>query len=59
MYGIFSKEVTSKDVDVEYRFLAEPYISASFSSVSGFSSVAFGQINMLRNYKRWQRLKVR
>ncbi|WP_139810977.1 MULTISPECIES: DUF2627 domain-containing protein [Pantoea] len=23
MYGIFSKEVTSKDVDVEYRFLAE------------------------------------
>lgn len=31
MYGIFSKEVMSKDVDVEYRFLAEPYISASFS----------------------------
>ncbi|WP_435529737.1 DUF2627 domain-containing protein [Paramixta manurensis] len=24
MYGIFSKEVQSKDVDVEYRFLAEP-----------------------------------
>ncbi|MDU6441122.1 MULTISPECIES: DUF2627 domain-containing protein [Pantoea] len=24
MYGIFSKEVTSKNVDVEYRFLAEP-----------------------------------
>ncbi|PJZ06168.1 DUF2627 domain-containing protein [Pantoea rodasii] len=24
MYGIFSKEVTSKDVDVEFRFLAEP-----------------------------------
>ncbi|HBH65091.1 MAG TPA: hypothetical protein DD850_05895 [Erwinia persicina] len=24
MYGIFSKEVLSKDVDVEYRFLAEP-----------------------------------
>ncbi|WP_153011405.1 MULTISPECIES: DUF2627 domain-containing protein [Pantoea] len=24
MYGIFSKEVTSKDVDVEYCFLAEP-----------------------------------
>ncbi|WP_428946306.1 DUF2627 domain-containing protein [Pantoea sp. FN060301] len=24
MYGIFSKEVSSKDVDVEYRFLAEP-----------------------------------
>ncbi|MGX9241009.1 DUF2627 domain-containing protein [Pantoea dispersa] len=24
MYGIFSKEVTSKDVVVEYRFLAEP-----------------------------------
>ncbi|MGK3112984.1 DUF2627 domain-containing protein [Candidatus Pantoea formicae] len=24
MYGIFSKEVSSKDVDVEFRFLAEP-----------------------------------
>ncbi|MFS2225565.1 YobF family protein [Pantoea sp. B65] len=24
MCGIFSKEVLSKDVDVEYRFLAEP-----------------------------------
>ncbi|WP_130835596.1 DUF2627 domain-containing protein [[Erwinia] mediterraneensis] len=24
MYGIFSKEVTSKNVNVEYRFLAEP-----------------------------------
>ncbi|WP_072066028.1 DUF2627 domain-containing protein [Erwinia piriflorinigrans] len=24
MYGIFSKEVPSKNVDVEYRFLAEP-----------------------------------
>ncbi|WP_397215780.1 DUF2627 domain-containing protein [Pantoea osteomyelitidis] len=24
MYGIFSKEVSSKNVDVEYRFLAEP-----------------------------------
>ncbi|ADP12780.1 conserved hypothetical protein [Erwinia sp. Ejp617] len=24
MYGIFSKEVLSKDVDVEYHFLAEP-----------------------------------
>ncbi|KAA5973169.1 DUF2627 domain-containing protein [Pantoea eucrina] len=24
MHGIFSKEVLSKDVDVEYRFLAEP-----------------------------------
>lgn len=53
MYGIFSKEVTSKDVDVdvEYRFLAEPYISASFSRVSGFLSVASGQINIQRNYE--------
>ena len=51
MYGIFSKEVMSKNVDVEYRFLAEPYISASFSNVSGFLSVAFGQINIQRNYK--------
>ncbi|WP_374058192.1 DUF2627 domain-containing protein [Candidatus Pantoea persica] len=24
MYGIFSKEVTSKNVDAGYRFLAEP-----------------------------------
>ncbi|MGK3142027.1 DUF2627 domain-containing protein [Pantoea sp. C2G6] len=24
MHGIFSKEVSSKNVDVEYRFLAEP-----------------------------------
>ncbi|MDU4095136.1 MAG: DUF2627 domain-containing protein [Pantoea sp.] len=51
MYGIFSKEVMSKDVDVEYRFLAEPFISASFSHVSGLLLVAFGQINILRNYK--------
>lgn len=51
MYGMFSKEVTSKDVDVEYRFLAEPYISASFSRVSGFLSVASGQINIQRNYE--------
>ncbi|ECU7147317.1 DUF2627 domain-containing protein, partial [Escherichia coli] len=26
MCGIFSKEVLSKHVDVEYRFSAEPYI---------------------------------
>ncbi|WP_072017508.1 DUF2627 domain-containing protein [Erwinia typographi] len=37
MYGIFSKEVLSKDVDVEYRFLAEPLYRASCSNVSGFS----------------------
>ena len=29
MCGIFSKEVLSKHVDVEYRFSAEPYIGAS------------------------------
>ncbi|MDI8873587.1 YobF family protein [Salmonella enterica subsp. enterica serovar Montevideo] len=34
MCGIFSKEVLSKHVDVEYRFSAEPYISASSSNVS-------------------------
>jgi hypothetical protein len=34
MCGIFSKEVLSKHVDVEYRFSAEPYISASCSNVS-------------------------
>ena len=34
MCGIFSKEVLSKHVVVEYRFSAEPYISASFSNVS-------------------------
>ncbi|HDV8697474.1 TPA: YobF family protein [Escherichia coli] len=26
MCGIFSKEVLSKHVDVEYRFSAEPYL---------------------------------
>ncbi|EAA9549844.1 YobF family protein [Salmonella enterica subsp. enterica] len=35
--GIFSKEVLSKHVDVEYRFSAEPYISASSSNVSVLS----------------------
>jgi hypothetical protein len=34
MCGIFSKEVLSKHVVVEYRFSAEPYISASCSNVS-------------------------
>ncbi|EBN0166379.1 DUF2627 domain-containing protein [Salmonella enterica subsp. enterica serovar Infantis] len=34
---IFSKEVLSKHVDVEYRFSAEPYISASSSNVSVLS----------------------
>ncbi len=37
MCGIFSKEVLSKHVDVEYRFSAEPYISASSSNVSVLS----------------------
>ncbi|ELH8381102.1 YobF family protein [Salmonella enterica subsp. enterica] len=35
MCGIFSKEVLSKHV--EYRFSAEPYISASSSNVSVLS----------------------
>jgi|GEM_PF-5094913 len=37
MCGIFSKEVLSKHVDVEYRFSAEPYIGASCSNVSVLS----------------------
>lgn len=37
MCGIFSKEVLSKHVDVEYRFSAELYISASSSNVSVLS----------------------
>ncbi|MEX3020815.1 DUF2627 domain-containing protein [Kluyvera sp. STS39-E] len=37
MYGIISKEVMSKDVDVEYHFSAEPYISAACSHVSVLS----------------------
>ncbi|HDR2341004.1 TPA: YobF family protein [Enterobacter kobei] len=37
MCGIFSKEVLSKHVVVEYRFSAEPYISASCSNVSVLS----------------------
>ncbi|MBZ0056835.1 DUF2627 domain-containing protein [Leclercia adecarboxylata] len=38
MCGIFSIEVLSKHVVVEYRFSAEPYISASCSNVSVLSS---------------------
>ncbi|WP_071608927.1 DUF2627 domain-containing protein [Entomohabitans teleogrylli] len=34
MCGIFSIEVPSKHVVVEYSFSAEPYISASSSNVS-------------------------
>ncbi|MEG7436590.1 DUF2627 domain-containing protein [Serratia marcescens] len=34
MCGIFSKEVLSKDVSVEYRFSADPYLSASSSNDS-------------------------
>lgn len=34
MCGIFSKEVLSKNVVVEYRFSAEPYISASSSNIT-------------------------
>ncbi|EHZ5751132.1 DUF2627 domain-containing protein [Salmonella enterica subsp. enterica serovar Dublin] len=46
MCGIFSKEVLSKHVDVEYRFSAELYISASsFSAIqgNGFKTLAEGQ----------------
>ncbi|MGT0306183.1 DUF2627 domain-containing protein [Shigella flexneri] len=32
MCGIFSKEVLSKHVDVEYRFSAEPYVEYRFSA---------------------------
>jgi hypothetical protein len=39
MCGIFSKEVLSKHVVVEYRFSAEPYISASCSNVSVLSQL--------------------
>ncbi|HAI50137.1 MULTISPECIES: DUF2627 domain-containing protein [Atlantibacter] len=37
MCGIFSKEVLSKHVVVEYCFSAEPFISASCSNVSVFT----------------------
>lgn len=51
MYGIISKEVLSKHVDVEYRFSAEPYISASCSHVSVLSMNApAGEENTLRNF---------
>ena len=51
MCGIFSKEVLSKHVDVEYRFSAEPYISASCSNVSVLSMLApVGEENSLRNF---------
>ncbi|ATZ94613.1 MULTISPECIES: DUF2627 domain-containing protein [Dickeya] len=37
MNGIFSKEVLSTNVSVEYHFSADPYFSASSSNDSGFS----------------------
>ncbi|MBW7983187.1 DUF2627 domain-containing protein [Enterobacillus tribolii] len=37
MCGIFSKEVLSKDVCVDYRFSADPYLSASSSNDSSLS----------------------
>ena len=50
MCGIFSKEVLSKHVDVEYRFSAEPYISASSSNVSVLSQLMpAGKVYTLRN----------
>lgn len=51
MCGIFSKEVLSKHVDVEYRFSAEPYIGASCSNVSVLIYVMpAGEENNLRNF---------
>ena len=51
MCGIFSKEVMSKHVVVEFRFSAEPYISASCSHVSVLSMlVPTGEENSLRNF---------
>ncbi|MCC3701304.1 DUF2627 domain-containing protein [Rouxiella badensis] len=37
MCGIFSKEVLSKDVIVEYRFSADFYLGASSSNDSSLS----------------------
>ncbi|WON78310.1 DUF2627 domain-containing protein [Serratia sp. UGAL515B_01] len=37
MCGIFSKEVLSKDVSVEYHFSADPYLGASSSNDSSLS----------------------
>ncbi|MBU9832583.1 MULTISPECIES: DUF2627 domain-containing protein [Rahnella] len=37
MCGIFSIEVLSKDVHVEYRFSADSYLSASSSNDSSLS----------------------
>ncbi|ATI62913.1 DUF2627 domain-containing protein [Edwardsiella tarda] len=37
MCGIFSKEVPSKNVCVDYYFSAEPYLSASSSNDSSLS----------------------
>ena len=48
MCGIFSKEVLSKHVDVEYRFSAEPYIGAS--CVSFIYVMPAGEENNLRNF---------
>ena len=52
MCGIFSKEVLSKHVDVEYRFSAEPYIGASCGNVSVLSMfMPAGEENNLRNFQ--------
>ncbi|PWC11448.1 DUF2627 domain-containing protein [Brenneria roseae subsp. americana] len=37
MNGIFSKEDLSTNVSVEYRFSADPYLSASSSNDFGLS----------------------
>ena len=51
MYGIISKEVLSKHVVVEYRFSAEPFISASCSHVSVLAMYApAGKENIQRNF---------
>ena len=51
MCGIFSKEVLSKHVDVEYRFSAEPYIGASSGDLFSFIYVMpAGEENNLRNF---------
>ena len=57
MCGIFSKEVLSKDVSVEYRFSADPYLSASSSNDSGCLCNALGRFKQSKEILKMAKIK--